>query len=263
MEIECLLENLKEKNFEEKLSILTKITEISKNTDLNILAEYEIDNILLQIFKDSNTTQRIDLYKILNSLFLLVNDPTIFLEIIKKDFVSNNDSSLYAAMSLYFLMSTYNINYSEFYKLFYQIISPTTIKKDIETVLCFVKTILSTSIPTLKCVQAYIKKLCSLCLLLPTSDTISILHTVYVIMRIHPITLKMCLSESIDNKLLYCLDISFDTFQPYLFEFDILYFSIPPVKKIISIIRNECRKKTKKYEIEFLLNEKCPYSINI
>ena len=133
----------------------------------------------------------------------------------------------------------FGFEFDEFFKNLMFCMNPVTIGHRIEKRLMLLMMVLEDKSSTLTTVKAVIKKLCSISLLVGSSDCHKILWTVLWIMRLHPMAYSMARAESFVKELEWTSRITFDEFQPYLFELDILSESVKGITNVIRQIKDE------------------------
>lgn len=213
----------------------------------------------VQFLLTTSFNEEMIFYESLPDILTKMQEPMIIIDRLNEVFCQNSKISFYAAYSLYLLMTNFDIDVPNFHKNFYELIQKDNVTTHRVKFLSFIKLILYTDDLSLKIVKAYIKTLCRIAVNIESYICIEILNLVFVLMKLHPMCFEMCNEAGYildSDKVTECLDtISYDNFQTYLFELDILSSGIQPVRKIVNLIRNESYKKKEKYDRRLLIEQ--------
>lgn len=217
-----------------------------------LLSNYEsmpnLDEEVEKIIETADINNLDLLYKPLPDIFVFMKDPRILLPTVIFHF--ENYNSFYISQSLFFLMKEYLVEYEHFYRKFYDLILKENIDKEF---LAFIKLILNEDKLTLSIIMAYIKKLCREAVNIESQKCLEILNLILVLMKLYPVTFQMVSEKGYKG----IEKMTFDEYEPYLFELDILSNGIYPIRKVVTKIRNEALKKNEKYDRLSLLEEDC------
>ncbi|KAM0675272.1 Nucleolar complex protein 4 [Gurleya vavrai] len=234
-----------------------------KNNELLLKTTFEVlknnhdgveyyDEAIIYLLQNKNAIDSEILFESLPELILYMQEPRETLDFVIKEIKLNSCCSFYAAQTLFFMLENCNVEYTNLYLDFYSLLTKKNIITHRTNFLQFIKIIFEDQNISLHCCKAYIKRLSRIALEIDSSIAIEILNLIFVLMKLHPICFEMCNEIGfLDNN--DDMQVSFHSFQTYLYEFDILASGIQPIRKIINSIRNESYKKKETYDRKALL----------
>ncbi|KAM0677973.1 Maturation and nuclear export of 40S ribosomal subunits interacting protein [Binucleata daphniae] len=217
-----------------------------------------IDKAVLFLL-DAIHSDKMSLYESLPDICTKMQEPLIIVEKLNEELEQNSTLSFYAAYTLYLLQTSLDIDIPNFCKNFYNIINKENIITHRHKFFSFVKLILYNDNLPLKIVKTYIKKLCRIAVDIESYICLEILNLVYTLMKLHPMCFVMCNEEGY----IECDadTVTYESFQPYLYELDILSSGIQPIRKMVNAIRNESYKSKEKYDRKALIEKETNVSI--
>ncbi|AFN82899.1 hypothetical protein EROM_041330 [Encephalitozoon romaleae SJ-2008] len=203
------------------------------------IANYELDEMLTESFDKTVCEDHKRFVEMLPDLVSCMRDPRNIFPAIERYFNPECDFSIDVAKVVFVMKRDFGFEFDGFHSTLFDCITSRNIEEDIEKKLLFILMTLEDGSTPLAVAKAFIKKLCNISLQVKSSHCHKILWTILWIMRFHPMTYVMARKESFRKDLEWAVSIEMDSFQPYLFELDILGESLEGIKKIVNLIKRE------------------------
>ncbi|KAF7684005.1 Nucleolar complex protein 4 [Astathelohania contejeani] len=241
--IEKLNEEINKNNPEEIISTLTSLSNTLLYLNPDEIATIELDHAVSSIIPIIPDNLKKPFYKLMPSLLVAIKEPRLlYTHLIK-------ETGIHVCECLFHLSKEFNVEVPNLHNKILMALNAELLEEEGRYTLTFLINTMNDRSLCMEIIQRIIKRLCELALEVSSQSALDILHTVLIIMQIHPTCFKMAQPISYKEPR---SDLSF--FQPYLFELDILYSSLDPLKNIIKRIRSA----SKKYDLDLIFNQPFP-----